>query len=138
MAHFDVQWLQMIVGIIVYFLFSMAWFIVLTPQWAAGLGMSREQHAESMKSRNMPVVAAVQMVLNILTAGAVYYLVVDVAGATTTVHGLLYGLVIALVAVTMHAGALWYENRPFGLQVIYGGHKFIALAILGALLGGWH
>jgi|SRR5271166_1210439 len=125
-----INWLAVIVGAIVYFLFGWVWYgLLFSKQWLAYEG--RTQMTQDLT----PLVISAIVAL-ILSFGVAVALSHD--DNRTAAHGAQFGIFFGLffMASTMLQGNA-YEGRPLGLWAINAGYEVIGLVLLGLLHGGW-
>jgi biotin transporter BioY len=125
-----INWLAVIVGAVVYFLFGWIWFgLLFGKQW-----MALEVNIPMTPSSTPYIVSAV--VALILSFGVAVALSHD--DNRTAAHGAQFGVFFGLffLASTMLQGMM-YEGRPLALWAINAGYQVIGLVILGLIHGAW-
>lgn len=100
-------------------------------QWLAGIGKTAEQVAEDASP-----IAIVSAIVGSLITAIILAILIGWLNIDTWSSGLLLGL---LVAVGFSANMAFikdrFEARPLGLSMINGGHDFVILGLMGAVLG---
>jgi hypothetical protein len=125
-----INWLAVIVGAVLYFLFGWLWYgLLFGKQWMAYEG--KTQMSQDMTALIVSVVVAL-----ILSFGVAVALSHD--DNRTAAHGAQFGVFFGLffLASTMLQGSM-YEGRPLGFWAINAGYEVIGLVILGLLHGAW-
>jgi hypothetical protein len=125
-----INWLAVIVGAILYFLFGWLWYgLLFAKQWTALEGNI------SMAQSSTPYIVSIVVAL-ILSFGVAVALSHD--DNRTAAHGAQFGVFFGLffLASTMLQGTM-FEGRPLALWAINAGFEVVGLVILGLLHGAW-
>jgi len=125
-----INWLAVVVGAIVYFLFGGLWYgLLFSRQWLAYEGKTQ------MSQDITPLIVSVVVSL-ILSFGVAIALSHD--DNRTAAHGAQFGIFFGLffMASTMLQGNT-YEGKPLGLWAINAGYEVIGLVLLGLIHGVW-
>lgn len=133
MLTFDVNWLAILVAVVANMVIGAVWYGVLAEPWMAGIGRTREE-IEADQSW-MPYGVAV---LNSILMAFVLANVIDWAGVTGWVNGLVMGILmwVGFTGFTFAANHA-FEGRSATLWVINSGTYLVGLAVIGAILGVW-
>jgi len=131
MSHFAVNWLAVIVATIASFALGAAWYMILSKQWLAAIGKTRDQ----INSKDFtPYIwsIAVQLVMAYFIA----LLTPALFGATTVVNGLLCGAHMWLgFVITSMIQNHRYEGAPWSRTLIDGGYMLAVLLVQGLVIG---
>lgn len=127
-----INWLAVLVGGVLYYLWGWLWFTLFGGQWLAAIGPMRD-HLNAKDP--VPYIVSFVMAM-LLSFGVAVALSHD--ENRTVKHGVEFGLFFGLIffATTMLTGTL-YEGHPVSLWVINAGYVVFGLVILGALHGVW-
>jgi hypothetical protein len=126
-----INWLAVLVGAVIYYLFGWLWYTVLGNQWLAFLGKTKDQMA--MTPGPLIVSAVVALVVSFGTAVALSH-----DDDRTPAHGAQFGLFFGVFFIaSMMLQGYMYEGRPIGLWLINAGYAVVGLVILGLLHGAW-
>jgi hypothetical protein len=130
----DVTWVGVLVGSLAAFLVGFVWFHerALGAVWARLAGVDLDGQRDDMARR-----LAIGFVVTVLTVVVINVLMAELV-VTSVTGGFLFGAAIGLIMRLLnHVFHDSFENRPFGLTLVNGGHDVIALAIAGAVLGAF-
>src|SRR5262250_2494816 len=123
-----INWLAVIVGAIVYFLFGWVWYgLLFSRQWMAYMGKTE------MSQDTTALIVSVVVAL-ILSFGVAVALSHD--DNRTAAHGVQFGLFFGLFffASSMLQGNI-YEGRPLGFWALNAGYEVVGLVLLGLIHG---
>ncbi len=127
---FDVNWVAAIVATIAGFAVGAAWYTSLSRQWQAAIGKTRNQ----LDAGPVPYVIgiAVELVMAVVLAVAIR----SIFGEVNVANGLLTGAVMWLgfvlpPMILNHR----YQNMPWQLSLIDGGHMLAVLLVQGLVIG---
>lgn len=129
-----VSWIGVIVATVAGLVIGFLWY---SPQlfgrrWAAGAGIALPTGTPQ------PMVLAGTIVLVLITA-----YVLAVLAKATAVGGIVDGIVLGILVwfgfvLTYAANSLLFEKRPTDYVMINIGQAFVALAVMGAIIGFFH
>jgi hypothetical protein len=127
-----INWLAVLVGGVIYYLWGWAFFTLFGNQWLTAIGPMRD-HLNPKDP--VPYIVSLVMAL-VLSFGVAVALSHD--DNRTPKHGIQFGIFFGLffLASTMLTGVL-YEGHSISLWVIDASYVVIGLVILGALHGAW-
>ena len=127
---FDVNWLAVIVATIAGFAVGAAWYTSLSKQWMAAIGKTREQ----LDAGPVPYVIgiAVELVMAFVLAVVIRSLFgeVNVTNGLTTAALMWVGFVLTTMILNHR-----YQNMPWQLTLIDGGHMLAVLLVQGLVIG---
>ena len=127
---FDVNWLAVIVATIAGFAVGAAWYTSLGKQWMAAIGKTREQ----LDAGPVPYVIgiAVELVMAFVLAVVIRSLFgeVNVTNGLTTAALMWVGFVLTTMILNHR-----YQNMPWQLTLIDGGHMLAVLLVQGLVIG---
>jgi len=127
---FDVNWLAVIVATIAGFAVGAAWYTSLGKQWMAAIGKTREQ----LDAGPVPYVIgiAVELVMAFVLAVVIRSLFgeVNVTNGLTTAALMWVGFVVTTMILNHR-----YQNMPWQLTLIDGGHMLAVLLVQGLVIG---
>ena len=127
---FDVNWLAVIVATIAGFAVGAAWYTSLGKQWMAAIGKTREQ----LDAGPVPYVIgiAVELVMAFVLAVVIRSLFgeVNVTNGLTTAALMWVGFVLTAMILNHR-----YQNMPWQLTLIDGGHMLAVLLVQGLVIG---
>ena len=135
MAFAGVNYLAVLVAAVASFMFGAVWYGVLGKPWMAALGKTEEDIKNS--GRPMPLLFAItfiaQLVMAYVLAGSIGHLG---PGNVTLLNGIISGafMWVGFVATTLVVNH-GYQDAPWSLSLIDGGHWLGVLAIQGAVIG---
>jgi hypothetical protein len=125
----DINWVAVIVATVAAMVIGGVWYGVLSEQWLAAVGKTKEEMSGS-PARGYGV-ALVCAFVTAVTLSAV----ADWAGADDVVKGVCLGLIVwAGFILTSKAMAFVFEERPLRLFLIQAGHDVISFAVVGAII----
>jgi hypothetical protein len=131
----DVNWLAVIVATLVWFVLGAAWYIAppIATRWARAGGI---QIPEDQRPDAKPFVLTllVYLVVTLVTA------MLAVATGTETVgQGAVLGALVGIVLVSANAISAIYDQKPEPVTYLWvnGVFNFVALVVVGAILGAW-
>jgi hypothetical protein len=128
--HFNVNWLAVIVAAIASMAFGAAWYTTLSKQWIAAIGKTREQLDASWQPYAWCFAAELVMAYFIaLVTPALFGEVGIWTGILAGVHMWL-GFVITAMIINHR-----YQNMPWRLTLIDGGHLLGVLIVQGIVIG---
>lgn len=127
---FDVNWVAALVATIAGFAVGAAWYMALSKQWQAAIGKTRDQLDAS------PVPYVIGVVVELVMAIVLAVVVRSTFGEVSVANGLLTGAVMWLgfvmpPMILNHR----YQNMPWQLTIIDGGHLLAVLLVQGLVLG---
>lgn len=131
MSHFAVNWLAVIVATVASFALGAAWYMVLSKQWLASIGKTRDQ----INSADFtPYVWSV--VVQLVMAYFIALLTPAIFGSTNVTNGLLCGahMWLGFVITSMIQGRR-YEGAPWSRTFIDGGYLLAVLLVQGVVIG---
>jgi uncharacterized membrane protein YagU involved in acid resistance len=127
---FDVNWVAVIVATVGGFAVGAAWYMGLAKQWQAAIGKTRDQ----LDAGPVPYIigVAVELVMAVILAVVIR----SIFGEVTVANGLLTGAVMWLgfvmpPMILNHR----YQNMPWQLTIIDGGHLLAVLLVQGLVIG---
>jgi len=127
---FDVNWLAVIVATIAGFAVGAVWYTSLGKQWMAAIGKTREQ----LDAGPVPYVIgiAVELVMAFVLAVVIRSLFgeVNVTNGLTTAALMWVGFVLTTMILNHR-----YQNMPWQLTLIDGGHMLAVLLVQGLVIG---
>lgn len=131
MSFAAINWLAVIVATIASWALGAAWYMLLSKQWLAAIGKTREQ----IDPRDFsPYIfsAIVQLVM----AAFVAMLTPALFGATNVGNGLMTGALMWLgFTITSMIQNHRYEGAPWSLTLINGGYMLAVLLVHGLVIG---
>lgn len=128
-----INWLAVIVGAAIFYLFGYVWYVLLfAKQWVA---LEGGLHASQIAAGAAPYVVSGVVAL-IVSFGVAVALSHD--DNRTPAHGAQFGIFFGIffLASFMLQGNM-YEGKPWQLWVINAGYAVIGLVLLGLLHGAW-
>ncbi|MGV3491340.1 MAG: DUF1761 domain-containing protein [Devosia sp.] len=128
--HFEVNWVAIIVATIAGFAVGAVWYTTLGKQWMAAIGKTREQ----LNAGPLPYVFGIAV-----EAVMAYFMAVVIAalfGEVNVWNGLLAGahMWLGFIMPPMILNHR-YQNMPWSLTVIDGGHLLLVLLVQGLVIG---
>ena len=133
MADVDINWLAVLFSAVAAMVIGFVWFSVLSEQWMAAAGRTREDIGEGPGAPLYAIVTALQLVTAVVLA-----IVVDWARADTFAEGLIVGFVAWLGFVASRKGiASLFESRGRNLYAIDAAHDLVVLLAMGLILAVW-
>ena len=127
---FDVNWVAALVATIAGFAVGAAWYMALSKQWQAAIGKTRGQLDAG------PVPYVIGVVVELVMAIVLAVVVRSIFGEVSVANGLLAGAVMWLgfvmpPMILNHR----YQNMPWQLTIIDGGHLLAVLLVQGLVIG---
>lgn len=133
MADVDINILAVIVATVAAMAIGFIWFAVLSEQWLAASGRTREEIGEGPQASLYALTALMWLVAAIALA-----IVIDWARADTFVEGLVVGFLVWLGFVATRKGtSALFEQRSRELVALDVGHDLIVLLVIGVILAIW-
>jgi hypothetical protein len=128
--HFAVNWLAVIAATIAGFAVGAAWYTTLGKQWMASIGKTRDQ----LNAGPTPYVIGIAVELVMAYFMAV--VITALFGSVTVWNGLLAGahMWVGFILPPMILNHR-YQNMPWSLTVIDGGHLLLVLLAQGLVIG---
>lgn len=128
--HFTVNWLAVIVAAIVSMAFGAVWYMTLAKQWIAAIGKTREQLNASWQPYAWTFAAELVMAYFIALVTPALF------DATTVWTGILAGfhMWVGFIITAMIINHR-YQNMPWRLTLIDGGHLLGVLIVQGIVIG---
>ena len=128
--HFEVNWLAVIVATIAGFAVGAVWYSTLGKQWMAAIGKSRDQ----LNAGPVPYVLGV--LAELVMAYFLAVVTLNLLGSVTVANGLLAGALM-WVGFIMPPMILnhRYQNMPWSLTILDGGHLLLVLLVQGLVIG---
>jgi uncharacterized membrane protein len=131
MSHFAVNWLAVIVAGVVSMAFGAAWYMLLSRQWLAGIGKTREQ-----LNPNDWTPFAISFGVQLVMAYFIALLTPTLFGETTVWTGVLCGVhmwvgFVMTFLIMNHR----YQGAPWRLTWIDGGYGLAIVVIHGIVIG---
>lgn len=128
---FAINWLAVIVGTVASFAVGAAWYGVLSTQWLASIGKTRDQ----INSKD-PTPYIIGFVCQLVMAAVLAAAIPGLFGATTVATGLMGGAVLwfgfVITAMILNHR---YEGAPWMRTFIDGGYILLALLVQGLVIG---
>lgn len=140
MIAIHINHLAVIVASAVYFIIGGLWYapFLFGKEWASLSGLSEEKRQENLKKGGgMATFFAISFVAGLV---ATYAIACILAGFQihSIEYGALAGLLVGFSFVFTSIGTSYmFAGKPFKLTIIDAGYQVVALAIAGAILGGW-
>lgn len=124
-----------IVAAIACFVLETLWYSLFLNTWLEGLGHSRAWlHSTGV---SLPLQSITALLAEGLVAGGISR-VIQMSGPQTVVRGVKVGIgVWAAFVVATWAAEYAFEVRPFSLLAVNLGFWLVAMAMMGAIVGGW-
>jgi len=127
---FDVNWVAVIVATIAGFAVGAVWYIGFSKQWQATIGKTRDQLDAG------PVPYVIGVAVELVMAVILVVVIRSIFGEVTVANGLLTGAVMWLgfvmpPMILNHR----YQNMPWQLTIIDGGHLLAVLLVQGLVIG---
>jgi hypothetical protein len=130
-AHFNVNWLAIVVATVASMALGMAWYMGLSRQWLAALGKKRED----INSADVtPYIWSV--VVQLIMAYFLAVLTPALTGATTPLNGAIVGahMWLGFVLTSMILNHR-YQGAKWSLTLIDGGYLLGVLVLQGIVIG---
>lgn len=131
MSHFAVNWLAVVLATVASFAFGAAWYMILSKQWLAAIGKTKEQINSADYT---PYIWSA--VLLFVMAYFIALLTPALLGEITIINGLIVGAHMWLgFVITAMIINHRYEGAPWSRTVIDGGYLLAVLLIDGVVIG---
>ncbi len=131
-ANFN--WLAIIVATVAAFALGGAWYAkgLFGGAWMQDVGLTEDD----AKNANMPRTFGGAFILQLIAAMT---LATILGPESTWLSGVNTGLVVGIgILATAYGVTYLFEQRPLRLFMINAGYNVVLLAIMGAIIGGWH
>ena len=131
-ANFN--WLAIIVATVAAFALGGAWYAkgLFGGAWMQDVGLTEDD----AKNANMPRTFGGAFILQLIAAMT---LATILGPESTWLSGVNTGLVVGIgILATAYGVTYLFELRPLRLFMINAGYNVVLLAIMGAIIGGWH
>ncbi len=133
-----VNWLAVIVASVAHFIGAGVWFTLLTNQWLAGIGKTRESMMQQAGGSPVYYPYLVAFLCTIVIARVLAQVIIATSSVPTAWHGMriafyAWGGFVATTFLTEYV----FELRPLSLWAITAGYPLIGMLIMGAILGAW-
>jgi hypothetical protein len=133
---FDVNWLAVLAGDIVFMVVGFVWYSVFGNRWAAYTGWTREKVAQQPQSQ-----MAMSYGLTFVTALVTMFVLANIlklANAADIPSALLGAFFVWLgFTAAPTASSFIFEHRPWGLWLIEFGNTLVSLLIGAVILVLW-
>lgn len=128
---FAVNWLAVIVATIVSWGIGAGWYMVLSKQWLASIGKTRDQI-----NPKDPTPYIFSVIVQLIMAVFVASLTPTLFGATNIGNGIMTGALMwfGFVITSMIQGHR-YEGAPWSRTIIDGGYLLAVLVVQGLVIG---
>ncbi len=131
-ANFN--WLAIIVATVAAFALGGAWYAkgLFGGAWMQDVGLTEDD----AKNANMPRTFGGAFILQLIAAMT---LATILGPESTWLSGVKTGLIVGIgILATAYGVTYLFEQRPLRLFRINAGYNVVLLAIMGAIIGGWH
>ncbi len=131
-ANFN--WLAIIVATVAAFALGGAWYAkgLFGGAWMQDVGLTEND----AKNANMPRTFGGAFILQLIAAMT---LATILGPESTWLSGVNTGLIVGIgILATAYGVTYLFEQRPLRLFMINAGYNVVLLAIMGAIIGGWH
>ena len=131
-ANFN--WLAIIVATVAAFALGGAWYAkgLFGGAWMQDVGLTEDD----AKNANMPRTFGGAFILQLIAAMT---LATILGPESTWLSGVNTGLIVGIgILATAYGVTYLFEQRPLRLFMINAGYNVVLLAIMGAIIGGWH
>jgi predicted membrane protein len=127
-----VNWIAIVVAAVASMALGAAWYMVLSKQWMAALGKTRDQVA--MGSSATPFIIA--FLMELVMAYSLALFVPRIMGSTTVTNGLIvaFHLWLGFVITSMIINHR-YQGNKWSLTLIDGGYLLGVLLVQGVVIG---
>jgi len=125
--------LSVIIAAVGGFAFGAMWYMALSKQWVAAVGVETDENGRPVNDGPLPYILA--FIAMLLVAGMMRH-TLAMSGIDGLMKSLITGLGIGLFFISpwiMINNA--YGNRPFKLTIIDAGYATFGCAVMGAILG---
>lgn len=128
--HFEVNWLAVIVATIAGFAVGALWYTALGKQWMASIGKTRGQ----LNAGPTPYVIGI--LVELVMAYFMALVISNLFGSVTVANGLMAGaqMWLGFIMPPMILNHR-YQNMPWSLTAIDGGHLLLVLLVQGLVIG---
>lgn len=127
----SINWLAVIAGVVVAWGIGAVWYMVLSTQWLAAIGKTRDQI-----SGKDPTPYVIGFACQLIMAVVIAAIMPGLFGDRTPLNGLLTGglmwLGFVITAMTLNHR---YEGAPWSRTLIDGGYLLVALLVQGLVIG---
>ena len=130
----DFNWLAIIVATGTAFVLGGAWYAkrLFGGAWMQDVGLTEEDANDVNMARTFGGAFALQLI-------AAMTLATLLGPDSTWLSGLHTGLIVGIGFLATAYGVTYlFEQRPLRLFMINAGYNVVLLAIMGAIIGGWH
>lgn len=130
----DFNWLAIIVATGTAFVLGGAWYAkgLFGGAWMQDVGLTEEDANDVNMARTFGGAFALQLI-------AAMTLATFLGPDSTWLSGLHTGLIVGIGFLATAYGVTYlFEQRPLRLFMINAGYNVVLLAIMGAIIGGWH
>jgi len=130
----EFNWLAIIIATVTAFALGGAWYAkgLFGSAWMQDVGLTEED----ANNANMPKTFGGAIILQLIAATA---LATFLGPDSTWLSGAQTGLVIGIGFLATAYGVTYlFEQRSLRLFMINAGYNVVLLAIMGAIIGGWH
>ncbi len=133
-----VNWTAVIVASIVHFVVAAVWFTLLTNQWLAGIGKTKETMMQQAGGGPVFYPYIVAFLCNIVIARVLAQVILATSTNPTAWHGMrvafyAWGGFVATTFLTEYV----FELRSISIYAITAGYPLIGMLIMGGILGAW-
>lgn len=133
-----VNWTAVIVASIVHFVVAAVWFTLLTNQWLAGIGKTKEMMMQQAGGGPVFYPYIVAFLCNIVIARVLAQVIIATSANPTAWHGMrvafyAWGGFVATTFLTEYV----FELRSVSIYLITAGYPLIGMLIMGGILGAW-
>jgi hypothetical protein len=131
-----VNWTAVLVAAVVHFVLGAIWFTVLSEQWLAGIGKTRDELMAHQGSTAYTYIVA--FLCNIVIARVLAQVIIATSDRPDLKHGLrvafyAWGGFVATTFLTEYV----FELRSVTIWLINAGYPLVGMLIMGAILGAW-
>ena len=131
-----VNWIAVIVAAVVHFVLGAVWFTLLSEQWLAGIGKTKEDLMAHQGSTAYTYIVA--FICNIVIARVLAQVIIATSANPDVVHGLrvafyAWGGFVATTFLTAYV----FELRSVEIWLINAGYPMVGMLLMGAILGAW-
>ena len=131
-----VNWAAVIVAAVVHFILGAVWFTLLSEQWLAGIGKTKEDLMAHQSSTAYTYIVA--FLCNIVIARVLAQVIIATSPNPDWKHGLrvafyAWGGFVATTFLTAYV----FELRTVQIWMINAGYPLVGMLIMGAILGAW-
>ncbi len=126
-----VNWLAVIVATVVSWALGAGWYMVLSSQWLAAIGKTRDQ-----LNPKDPTPYIWSVVVQLVMAYFLALLIPAMFGSVTLANGVLAGFLLWLgFVITALIQGHRYQGAPWSLTAIDGGYLLAVLIVQGIVIG---